>query len=293
MAGVAPFFRYQLRRLFLVRGLTQLVPTAETPSRSFNQPAPVQEDSKPLGYPWRIVVAVCVQRLPSLSREKTDVERRYQKLKEQLRVERSRLSDHELEEREYVKQKRERERQALEEDVVVESSRHSAIEEFEDLLEARQQEVAVFQPSPRPTAVDRSGNMRSVQRQLDKVLYLLVKKDRSSHCWQMPQGGLLGEGESLLQGARRELSEECGSDLRVNFLSSTPSAFLSYHLHHSLPTASDIIGSKVFFLKAQYRGGEVQLNRQELVDHVWVTKEEMREYVEEDYFNSVGSTLMD
>lgn len=41
-------------------------------------------------------------------------------MQEQLRVERSRLSDHELEEREYVKQKRERERQALEEDVVVE-----------------------------------------------------------------------------------------------------------------------------------------------------------------------------
>ena len=86
-----------------------------------------------------------------------------------------------------------------EDNTPLQSSRHSAIEEFEDLLEARQQEVAVFQPSPRPTAVDRSGNMRSVQRQLDKVLYLLVKKDRSSHCWQMPQGGLLGEGESLLQ----------------------------------------------------------------------------------------------
>ena len=70
--------------------------------------------------------------------------------------------------------------------------------EFEDLLEAREQEMAIFQPSPRTTPADLSGDMRTVQRQLDKMLYLLVRKNRDSHCWQMPQGGL-EEGESLLQ----------------------------------------------------------------------------------------------
>ena len=50
---------------------------------------------------------------------------------------------------------------------------------------------------------------------------------------------------------------------------------------------------QVFFLKAQYRGGEVELNRRELVDHVWVTEDEMREYVSQDYFASVAPTLID
>ena len=41
-------------------------------------------------------------------------------MQEHLRVEQSRLSDYELEEMDYMRQKREREKKALEEDVVVE-----------------------------------------------------------------------------------------------------------------------------------------------------------------------------
>ena len=70
--------------------------------------------------------------------------------------------------------------------------------EFEDLLEARELEMASFQPSSRNTAADQSGDMRTAERRLDKMLYLLVKKNRGSHCWQVPQGGL-EEGETLLQ----------------------------------------------------------------------------------------------
>ena len=104
-----------------------------------------------------MAVAVCVQRLPSLSRETVDVERRYRELKvrrvqrrplatrdlrclrhsaipsvcvcvcvcvvqEQVRVERSKLSDFELEEREVARLKKERERRAMEEEVLQEVS---------------------------------------------------------------------------------------------------------------------------------------------------------------------------
>ena len=72
------------------------------------------------------------------------------------------------------------------------------MEEFEELVEAREQERAGFQPAPRNTQADQSGDLQSLQRRLDKVLYLLVKKKRSNHSWQMPQGSLT-EGESLLQ----------------------------------------------------------------------------------------------
>ena len=74
----------------------------------------------------------------------------------------------------------------------------SELEDFEELLEAREQELAAFQSSRHLTEADRSNDLHSVGRRLDKVLYLLVKKKRSSHSWQMPQGALV-EGESLLQ----------------------------------------------------------------------------------------------
>ena len=50
----------------------------------------------------------------------------------------------------------------------------------------------------RETEADRIGNYRSLYRKLDSILYLLVKKPRELHAWQMPQGGL-DQGESLIQ----------------------------------------------------------------------------------------------
>lgn len=74
-------------------------------------------------------------------------------------------------------------------------------------MEARQREKAEFQPGPRATPADLSNDMRTSERQLDKMLYLLVRKDRTSHCWQMPQGAL-EEGESLLQVVTCVLGKE-------------------------------------------------------------------------------------
>lgn len=65
-------------------------------------------------------------------------------------------------------------------------------------MEAREQELSTFHTRLRTTDADRSGDQHSINRQLDKCLYLLVKKNRTENCWQMPQGSL-DEGESLLQ----------------------------------------------------------------------------------------------
>jgi len=72
------------------------------------------------------------------------------------------------------------------------------VEEFEDLLEAREAELQAFKPLPRETEADRNDDRRSLNRRLDQMLYLLVKKPRREHAWQMPQGGV-EEGESLLE----------------------------------------------------------------------------------------------
>ena len=37
---------------------------------------------------------------------------------------------------------------------------------------------------------DISNDFRTVLRKLDSMLYLIVKKDRQEHAWQMPQGGV-------------------------------------------------------------------------------------------------------
>ena len=51
---------------------------------------------------------------------------------------------------------------------------------------------------------------------------------------------------------------------------------------------------KVFFLKAQCNGrsAEVNLDGKELEDYVWVTKEEMKDYVSQEYYAAVAPILM-
>ena len=66
--------------------------------------------------PWRIVVSVCVQRMPKIVQEKTELELKYEKLKDQVRMERSKLSDFELEELEFEAMKKARIKKALEEE---------------------------------------------------------------------------------------------------------------------------------------------------------------------------------
>jgi hypothetical protein len=55
--------------------------------------------------------------MPSIAREKTEMELRYEEMKDAMREEKSRLSDFELEETRHREMKKERERRALEEDI--------------------------------------------------------------------------------------------------------------------------------------------------------------------------------
>lgn len=89
-------------------------------TQAISEVTPLTQQATPsslLDQPWRIVAAACVQRLPLLSREKSEIELQVDAMKDTLRAERSRLSDFELEERENKRLKRQREKRALEEDL--------------------------------------------------------------------------------------------------------------------------------------------------------------------------------
>lgn len=50
---------------------------------------------------------------------------------------------------------------------------------------------------------------------------------------------------------------------------------------------------QVFFFKAQFISGEVILNKNELEDYVWVTKQEMKDYVSLNYYNVISPALLE
>lgn len=49
----------------------------------------------------------------------------------------------------------------------------------------------------------------------------------------------------------------------------------------------------MFVLKAQYLSGNVVVDNSELDDYVWVTKDEMKEYVSNEYHKNVAPVLID
>lgn len=53
----------------------------------------------------------------------------------------------------------------------------------------------------RETEADRKGDRRSLDRALQRSLYLIVKKPREEHAWQFPQGGI-EQGELLHEVGR-------------------------------------------------------------------------------------------
>lgn len=43
----------------------------------------------------------------------------------------------------------------------------------------------------------------------------------------------------------------------------------------------------MFFFKAFYASGQVEVNREELEDYAWVTKEELKDYLSPEYYSAV------
>lgn len=145
---------------------------------------------------WTIKASACLQRFPVVSREKRGLERQYEDFLEQLRFEKSRLSDYELEELKEKEKLEARRKQALEEDLSdAQLQRMDGVETFEELEEAREKALQEFVVGPRVTRADLEGSLSSLDRQLDRILYLVVREGGE---WRMPCAEWR-EGESLLE----------------------------------------------------------------------------------------------
>ncbi|BGP20988.1 hypothetical protein JCM10213_000184 [Rhodosporidiobolus nylandii] len=145
---------------------------------------------------------------------------------------------------------------------------------------------------PRETEADRKGDVKSLERKADRTLYLLLKKDRKEHAWQFPQGAVEAN-ESLADAARRELLEECGPNVDVWSVGRVPAGAMEYQ-HAGGKKVEGKDAARVFFLPARIVRGQVVPNKKEgIVDFAWLTKEEVRDKVDQKYWESVEGMLSD
>lgn len=165
--------------------------------------------------------------------------------------------------------------------------------EGDEGAEVKRQVVA--KPMPRVTEADKIGDTKSLDRLLQRTLYLVVRKRDGR--WWFPSDGLKSK-ESLhtvrctredtldimltasFQAAERILVQTCGVNMNTWIVGNIP---LGHYIRNYSKPATDkekseeIRGEKYFFMKGRIMAGQANLkdNAQGLTDFQWLAKDEL------------------
>ncbi|XP_051896442.1 39S ribosomal protein L46, mitochondrial [Pristis pectinata] len=237
---------------------------------------------------WQLCGAVCLQRAAVVSRAMNPTESAFARLLQQMELEKSLYSDHEL--RVFEAEERIRRRQAYDYDSDEEEDVGQDIVTGQDLEDMWEQKLRQFKSADRVQEADKKNDRSTLNRRLDEKLLLLIKeKVADEEIWLLPQS-YWKPGETMRQTAERTLSTLSGNELQAVFLGNAPSGFYKYKYPKAVRTSSSI-GAKVFFFKALLINGDLKTRKKE--DHVWVTKSELKDYLKPNYLKQVHRFIFD
>ncbi len=152
-----------------------------------------------------------------------------------------------------------------------------------------------FQIAPRETEDDAANNRHSLNRALKRRVFLIVQ-DPVTLKWFFPSTEKAPE-ETMKDACMRELEETIGSGMEAYPMGNGPMGCYKFMFDSSTDKdvddkkndpmrmshdGSTYDGTKVFFFKAQCFGNEgvVQLNTKKASDYLFVTQDELVEYLE-------------
>ncbi|XP_072806852.1 large ribosomal subunit protein mL46 isoform X2 [Vicugna pacos] len=159
------------------------------------------------GSPWRLMGALCLQRPPLVSKPLTPLQEEMAALLQQIEIERSLYSDHELRALEEAQQLEKRKSDLYEEE---EDEQNILL--AQDLEDMWEQKFLQFKPGARITEADEKNDQTSLHRKLDRNLILLIKEKLGDQdLWMLPQAEWQ-PGETLRQTAERSLVNLSASD---------------------------------------------------------------------------------
>ncbi|XP_028398228.1 39S ribosomal protein L46, mitochondrial-like [Dendronephthya gigantea] len=253
--------------------------------RSYSSTAIVVDTQSGLDYEIpQITVAVCLLRLPVISRKKTDLEKLYEDLQEQLEFEHSSLSDYEVNinnmENLRERLKNDEDNESLKKEVATLDA------EYQELQEIEQKHIKDAFLGSRRTDADKTDNNHSPNRQLEVPLFLLIKSKNDR--FQLPQG-TVKPGETLRQAAERIINNHIPSELNVQFMSNAPSGVYRRAERDGLPTNTP----KVFFYQGNLQGTIHKYSDDDIwTNSIWTSKEELTKYLPKNYYQSVMKFLL-
>ncbi|XP_069480390.1 large ribosomal subunit protein mL46 [Ambystoma mexicanum] len=238
--------------------------------------------------PWQLVGAVCLQRPAVISQVKTAIQEEVAELMQQMEVENSLYSDHEI--RLMQDEERLRRKMADDYDSDEDEDGEQDIVMAQDMEDQWEQKMRRFKVSPRVTEADTKNDCTSLNRKLDTNLVLLIKeKLGNEENWLLPQVHWQ-QGETMRQTAERALSTVSGDNLQARFLGNAPCGFYKYKFPKAL-RSENRIGAKVFFFKAYLQNREPAIAMKE-EDFVWASKSELKGYLKPTYLTEVNRFIL-
>lgn len=153
------------------------------------------------------------------------------------------------------------------------------------------QDVEHLEPLPsRETEADKKGDVRRLDRQLDRTLYLVVKgKDG----WGFPSDII--QDENLHESAKRVLDQAAGVNMNTWLVGRVPVAHIVDQPVLAADGAVEKKGQKTFFIKGRIMAGQADLKGNPLgyTDFKWLTREELEKELSPEYFKGVRNMMVD
>ncbi|XP_068954652.1 large ribosomal subunit protein mL46 [Petaurus breviceps papuanus] len=242
------------------------------------------------GSPWRLLGALCLQRPPIVSQPLTPQQVEMAELLQQIEVEKSRYSDHEIRALEETRRLERRKADIYDSDDDDDDDEKDILL-AQDLEDTWEQTFLQFKPQPRVTEADQKNDRTSLHRKLDQNLVLLVKeKLGDQETWILPHAEWQS-GETLRDTAERALATLSKNSVEAKFLGNAPCGYYKFKFPQAFRTENNI-GAKVFFFKAFLQSGNLSQARKK-DDHAWVSREELGDYLKPKYLAQVRRFFMD
>ncbi|NXA06178.1 RM46 protein, partial [Sapayoa aenigma] len=238
--------------------------------------------------PWRLFGAMCLLRLPRITQPLEKEEEEMAALMGQIELEKSHYSDHEIRKLGEEEQLKRRKEGLYDDD---DEAPGKTVIMAQDLEDKWEQKFLQFQAAPRITDADKNNNRTSLNRKLDSNLMLLVKqKIGNQELWLLPQVEWQ-PGETLRNTAERAMAMFLGDDIQAKILGNAPYGIYKYKFPRAIRT-EDNVGAKVFFFKAFLQSSDLS-QTQPKADYLWVTKNELGDYLKLEYLKKVNRFLLD
>ncbi|PYH96974.1 CAF1 family ribonuclease [Aspergillus ellipticus CBS 707.79] len=170
------------------------------------------------------------------------------------------------------------------------------VSDAESTVNATSQDTSKKEEIPRPysrvTEADSKGDLKSLNRALQRTLYLLVQSKEGY--WKFPSSPVEVD-ETLRQAAERTLAQSVGVNMNTWMVGYHPVGHHVYNVRNQnkLKSETASAGDKTFFMKTRIMAGQADLeaNVQNLTDFKWLSREEIAKFVRPHYYASIKNML--